>query len=93
MAPNTILILGAGPRVGWSVAQKFQAEGYQVAIASRKPDISKATETGFLPITADLASVQSVEAAFVQVAKELGIPNVIVYNGDPPRSFEYHAQH
>jgi NAD(P)-dependent dehydrogenase (short-subunit alcohol dehydrogenase family) len=81
MSPNTILVLGAGPRVGWSVAQKFKAEGYQVAVASRKPDVKAATKAGFLPITVDLSSIPSVEAAFFQVTKELGVPNVVVYNG------------
>ena len=82
MPPNTILILGAGPRVGWSVAQKFKAEGYKVAIGSRNPDITAATNAGFLPITVDLTNIQSVEAAFTLVTKSLGIPNVVVYNGE-----------
>jgi NAD(P)-dependent dehydrogenase (short-subunit alcohol dehydrogenase family) len=82
MPPNTILILGAGPRVGGSVAQKFKAEGYKVAIGSRNPDIAAATNAGFLPITVDLTNIQSVEAAFALVTKSLGVPNVVVYNGE-----------
>ncbi len=81
MALNIALILGAGPRVGWSVAQKFKAEGYKVAVGSRKPDTEKATKAGFLPITVDLTSTQSVEEAFAKTTKELGVPNVVVYNG------------
>lgn len=81
MSPKTILVLGAGPRVGYSVAQKFKVEGYNVAVGSRKPDTEAATKAGFLPITVDLTNIQSVEEAFVQVTKEFGPLNVIVYNG------------
>jgi len=49
MAPKTILILGAGPRIGYSVADKFKAEGYQVAVASRTPDAKKLKKKGFFP--------------------------------------------
>ena len=81
MSPRTILVLGAGPRVGYSVAKKFKAEGYNVAIGSRNPDVEAATKSGFLPITVDLVSIQSVEETFVQVAKTYGPPNIVVYNG------------
>jgi len=80
MSPKTILILGAGPRVGYSVAKKFKAEGYQVAVGSRKPDTEAATKAGFFPITVDLTITQSVEEAFATVTKELGVPNIVVYN-------------
>ncbi|PVH75405.1 epimerase/hydratase [Cadophora sp. DSE1049] len=80
MAQNTILILGAGPRAGWSVARKFKAEGYQVAVGSRNPDVKKATEENILTVTVDLTKTESVEDAFAHVKKSLGIPNVVVYN-------------
>lgn len=81
MAQNTILILGAGPRAGWSVARKFKAEGYQVAVGSRNPDVNKATEENILTVTVDLTKTESVEDAFAQVKESFGIPNVVVYNG------------
>ena len=81
MTPNIILILGSGPRVGLSVAQKFKAGGYNVAIASRSPDISASTISGFLPITVDLTSIPSIQGAFAQVTSEIGIPSIVVYNG------------
>ncbi|KAH9216722.1 hypothetical protein DL95DRAFT_424331 [Leptodontidium sp. 2 PMI_412] len=77
MAQNTILILGAGPKVGRSVARKFKAEGYQVAVGSRNPDVKKATEEDILTVTVDLTKTESVEDAFAQVKKSLGIPNVV----------------
>jgi NAD(P)-dependent dehydrogenase (short-subunit alcohol dehydrogenase family) len=82
MVQNTIFILGAGPRIGWAVAEKFKAGGYKVAIGSRRPDMAKVKTEGFLPVSVDLTSVQSVEEAFVKVTNELGIPNVVVYNGN-----------
>ena len=82
MSQNTIFILGAGPRIGWSVAEKFKAEGYKVAVGSRRPDIFKVRQEGFLPVSVDLGSVQSIEEAFEKVTKELGVPNVVVYNGE-----------
>lgn len=81
MASKVILILGAGPRVGYSVARKFKREGYNVAVASRNPDEQKAKEEGFLAVTVDLVDISSVKAAFAQVKEKLGIPNVVVYNG------------
>jgi len=80
MAPNTVLILGAGPRVGYSVGRKFKAEGYQVAVASRSPDSKAAEKEGFFPVTVDLVDNASIEAAFKQVTQKLGTPNVVVYN-------------
>lgn len=86
MSPNIILVLGGGPRIGWTVAQKFKTEGYNVAIGSRKPDAEAASKAGFLPITVDLTNTQSVEAAFTTVTKELGIPNIVIYNGQETQS-------
>jgi NAD(P)-dependent dehydrogenase (short-subunit alcohol dehydrogenase family) len=84
MAPKTIIVLGAGPGIGYSVAKKFKAEGYEVAVGSRKPDADKAKAEGFLPITVDLTDLQSVEAAFALVNEKFGAPNVVVYNGISP---------
>lgn len=80
MALNTIVVLGAGQGIGYSVARKFKAEGYQVAVGSRNPDNNKAKEEGFLALTVDLSDVKSVEAAFALVHEKFGIPNVVVYN-------------
>jgi len=91
MAPKTIIVLGAGPGIGYSVAKKFKAEGYQVAVGSRQPDSNKATAEGFLPFTVDLTDVQSVEAAFALVNEKYGAPNVVVYNAATltvPSNFE-----
>lgn len=74
------LILGAGPRVGSTVANKLASNGYAVAIASRKGTNSRNTN-GFLSIKVDLAHVASVKMVFDAVKAEFGAaPSFIVYN-------------
>lgn len=80
MSGNVVLILGAGPRVGASVAQKFASNGYKVAIASRSGTGSKTTE-GFLSLKADFTKPDSVPALFDAVKTEFKTaPSVVVYN-------------
>ncbi|KAF3054941.1 hypothetical protein GL218_07347 [Daldinia childiae] len=80
MSGNVALILGAGPRVGASVAQKFASNGYKVAIASRSGTGSKTAE-GFLSLKADFTKPDSVPALFDAVKTEFKTaPSVVVYN-------------
>ena len=67
MAPKTILVLGTGPGTGYSVARTFKAEGYQVEIASRKPDADKTKVERYLPFTGDTSNYENVEVAFALV--------------------------
>lgn len=79
-ASPVILILGAGPRIGSSVAKAFAAKGYKVALASRKK--SEANDTANeLHIQSDFADPNSVINAFSRVTASLGVPSVVVYNG------------
>ncbi|CAH0045680.1 unnamed protein product [Clonostachys solani] len=82
MAANSVvLILGAGPRVGTSVATAFARDSYKVAIASRSSTGGKTPE-GFLSLKADLAEPESIPGLFDAVKKEFNTaPNVVVYNG------------
>lgn len=81
MAPKSvILILGAGPRVGAAVAEKFANKGYNVALASRKGNGSKTSE-GFLSLKADFSKPESIPALFDAVKSEFQVPpSVVVYN-------------
>ncbi|KAF2691249.1 NAD(P)-binding protein [Lentithecium fluviatile CBS 122367] len=73
-----ILILGAGPRIGHSVATKFASKGYEVAVVSRK---GSTTITGALALTADFTTPTSIPALFSTVKDHFGAaPSVIVYN-------------
>lgn len=78
MTANPVaLILGAGPRVGISVAKKLAGEGYKVAIVSR----SGASTEGFLSLKADFTKPNSIPALFKAVESEFHAPpSVIVYN-------------
>ncbi|KAK9494591.1 hypothetical protein V1508DRAFT_402700 [Lipomyces doorenjongii] len=79
MAP-VILILGAGPRVGASVAEKFASNGYKIAVASRSGTGTK-TAKGFLSLKADFTKPDSIPALFDAVKAEFhAAPSVVVYN-------------
>ncbi|KAK9311271.1 hypothetical protein V1524DRAFT_450394 [Lipomyces starkeyi] len=58
-----VLILGAGPRIGASVAEKFVSNGYEVAVASRSGTGTK-TAKGFLSLKADFTMSDSIPALF-----------------------------
>jgi NAD(P)-dependent dehydrogenase (short-subunit alcohol dehydrogenase family) len=79
-ATQVVLILGAGPRVGISVADKFANNGYSVAIASRSGTGTK-TIKGFLSLKADFTKSGSIPALFDAVETEFhAFPSVVVYN-------------
>ncbi|KAI0834765.1 hypothetical protein F5Y06DRAFT_147693 [Hypoxylon sp. FL0890] len=81
MATNlAVLILGVGPRIGTSVAEKFASNGYKVAVASRSGSGTKTAE-GVLSLKADFANPDSVPALFDAVKAEFHtFPNVVIYN-------------
>lgn len=76
-----ILILGSGPNVGHHVASAFASKGYKVAHASRKVEEEDST-TDQIYISSDLSDAESVVAVFSKVKKLLGLPSVVVYNGN-----------
>jgi NAD(P)-dependent dehydrogenase (short-subunit alcohol dehydrogenase family) len=77
---SVILILGAGPRIGASVADKFASNGYKVAVASRK-GTGNTNDKGFLSLKADFTKPGSVPALFDAVKSRFGsAPSVVVYN-------------
>ncbi|RFU32888.1 hypothetical protein B7463_g3459, partial [Scytalidium lignicola] len=76
----TILILGAGPRIGLSLAEKFKSEGYTVVLASRNPDIELAKAKGYETVSVNAGDINGVREAFKKVSSLHGIPNVVVYN-------------
>ena len=87
--PPVIFILGAGPRVGSSVARKFAAQGFSVAIAARGVTDGSISIEGYLQLCVDLSQPASVPAAFETIKTRLGAPpSVVVYNGRPPASLQ-----
>ena len=77
---KVILILGAGPRLGASIASKFESNGYKVALAARSVSDGTSPE-GRLHIKCDLSNSLSVPTVFKTVEQSFGFPNVVVYNG------------
>lgn len=80
MSKPVLFVIGAGPKIGQSVADAFAAEGYSVALAARSLPEGK-DEKGYFNIKLDLTDTSAVSGAFAKVTKELGIPSVVVYNG------------
>lgn len=79
---KVLFVLGAGPRIGRSVAKKFKSEGYKVAVGSRRPNVEQAKSDGFLAVSVDVTKPEAVQTAFAKVKQELGTPTVVVYNGE-----------
>ncbi len=79
MSNPVVLIFGAGANVGLAIASKFKQEGYKVAAVSRtiKDDLKKVADK---TISASLTP-EEVQKVFEEVEKDLGPPNVVVYNG------------
>ncbi|KAI0532417.1 hypothetical protein GGR58DRAFT_180246 [Xylaria digitata] len=71
------LIIGVGAAVGSASAEAFAAAGYKVAVASRtqRLDSSKFPFFEF-----DAAEPAEVPALFEKVRKEVGVPEVVIYN-------------
>jgi NAD(P)-dependent dehydrogenase (short-subunit alcohol dehydrogenase family) len=82
--PNTspvILILGAGSNIGNHVARAFAAKGYKVALAARR--LKEADNNADqINIPSDLSDPSSVVNAFSKVKSLLGVPSVVIYNGE-----------
>lgn len=70
---NIILILGASPNVGLSLATYSAVVG-----RNPSPDLSSAAD---LAIGADFQDPKSIKSAFEKVKVKLGVPNAVVHNG------------
>lgn len=81
MATNpVVLILGAGPRIGAAVAEKFASIGFSVAMTSRSGTGTK-NDKGYLSLKADFTKPESIPALFDAVQNEFGTaPNVVIHN-------------
>jgi NAD(P)-dependent dehydrogenase (short-subunit alcohol dehydrogenase family) len=79
MALNPVaLILGAGPRVGASVAERFLKSGYKVAVVSRSGNSST---QGVFSLKGDFTKPSSIPALFEAVKTEFhSAPSVVIYN-------------
>lgn len=74
-----LLLFGAGANTGLATAEKFAKEGYKVAAVSNHPS-AELKETAHLILPTEWTNPSSVETVFETVTKELGAPNVVIYN-------------
>src|SRR3954467_13363362 len=76
------LIVGAGEGLSASLARLFAREGIKVALAARKVEKLGAlcTETGARAFACDATNADDVERLFGQVEREIGTPDIVVYN-------------
>ena len=84
---SVAVVVGVGPGLGSAVAARFASEGFTVGLVARGKEkldavrerIAKAGGKA-LGVPADATDAASVAAAFDTVRKELGDPDVLVYN-------------
>ncbi len=76
------LIVGAGEGLSASLARLFAREGIKVALAARKIEKLGAlcTETGARAFACDATNSEEVERLFGLVEREMGAPDLVVYN-------------
>lgn len=87
MNSKLCVVVGAGAKLGLSIAQRFGKEGYAIALIARRPEaLTKCVNTimqagmtakGF---SADVANAQSLLQAFEQIRSQMGNPSILVYN-------------
>lgn len=87
MDNKVLIVVGAGPGVGASVARRFGRAGYDVALIARSPDFLEAlgTElqesgvtTGWTPV--DIADAESLTAAIERFGRHLGHVDALHFN-------------
>ena len=64
-----LVITGYGPGLGEALKQRFEKDNYQVIGLSRRSDIA-----------ADLTDASQTQAAFEQITKQYGTPDVVIHN-------------
>ena len=76
------LIVGAGEGLSASLARLFAREGIRVALAARQIEKLGAlcTETGARAFACDATNAEEVERLFGLVEREIGAPDLVVYN-------------
>jgi NAD(P)-dependent dehydrogenase (short-subunit alcohol dehydrogenase family) len=79
---ESALIVGSGPGLSAALGRLFSREGMQVALAAR--DVNKlatlAKEINGRAYACDAADPRDVENLFDRVARDIGVPNLVVHN-------------
>jgi NAD(P)-dependent dehydrogenase (short-subunit alcohol dehydrogenase family) len=81
------IVIGAGPGIGTSVAQRLAREGLSVGVLARSQATVDAALASLAPIdtetvgvTADVTDEPALRGALDEVVARLGVPDVLVYN-------------
>jgi len=79
---ETALIVGAGAGLSASLARRAAGEGMRVALAARNTEklAPLVAETGASAYACDVTDRQAVAALFDAVARDLGTPDLVVFN-------------
>jgi NAD(P)-dependent dehydrogenase (short-subunit alcohol dehydrogenase family) len=79
---KTALIVGAGAGLSASLARLFAREGIRVTLAARQIEKLGAlcSETGARAFACDATNAEEVERLFGLVEREIGVPDLVVYN-------------
>ena len=85
MTREVAVVVGVGPGLGWALAKRFAQAGMSVVAAARDPGKRRpvASEAAGLDVrweACDAAQPADVARLFANVERELGIPNLVVFN-------------
>ncbi|KAF8861710.1 hypothetical protein BDZ45DRAFT_703370 [Acephala macrosclerotiorum] len=81
MSPFTVvLILGAGPKIGISIAKVFDAKGYKIILASRT-FTNSINASGHLELQLNLSKPDTIPKIFNKTETAIGTSSVVVHNG------------
>lgn len=96
MSEKSVVIVGAGPGVGYETAERFARDGYSVGLVRR--DIQQAESfaqslrargTRIFALSADAGNPRELSAAVTQLAEQLGRIDVLLYNVPGPLGDAY----
>ncbi|HVN86787.1 MAG TPA: SDR family NAD(P)-dependent oxidoreductase [Candidatus Binatia bacterium] len=86
-AKGITIVVGVGAGLGAAVARRF-AQAYPVALVARSSEVTDALAREIraaggvaLPVRCDATVPEQVSAAYDTVCRELGQPDVLIYNG------------
>ncbi len=82
-AGGTAIVVGVGPGLGLALVERFAREGFKVAAAARRADAVAALvkdKPGARAYGCDASDPEAVVRLFAAVERDLGAPNVVIYN-------------
>ncbi|SDF51335.1 NADP-dependent 3-hydroxy acid dehydrogenase YdfG [Limimonas halophila] len=82
MSAKAAIVVGAGPGLGSALCRRFAQGGLAVAAARRQGDKAQplAEEIGGRAYSCDAGKQDDVETLFTRVERELGTPELVVFN-------------